>query len=141
VSETEERTSRYAPEGRAEFARLYLDSLTHSAEEAAQVGRKFQRRSAERRLDQLQAYSVARRRLLVATSFRPPTRVLVLVSACWLAAAATLATAEALRAHTAVRTAANIAVLVASLAWFLVAVLCIPTIGRDLPPPGGAEGD
>jgi hypothetical protein len=121
---------RYAPEGRAEFARLYVDSLTATTESEVSIRSWPGRWFARRRLDTLRAYEVERHRPLVAVPLRPPKLAFAVVSVVWLGAAAALAVAVAADAHTAVQSAADLAMLVVSLAWFLVALLCVPTTAR-----------
>jgi len=122
---------RHAHEGRVEFGRLYVSSLIASAERAAERRHMLGRRTARRRIERLRDYAAERQRSLTTPLFDPPRALLVIVSVLWLVAASALAVVETSEVRVTVRSATNIALLVVSMLWFLVAILCVPTRRHD----------
>ena len=140
VRDAGSRLSRHGPTGRAEFKRVLLDSLIASAVLELEVRRsrhqRLRARSAERRLDELRR---ERRELDTGRLTHRPWRWLrsavlgYIVSALWLVGVALLGVQVALHGvHTHVSVAGDLAMLILSLLWFLLAVARVPLREPDV---------
>ena len=128
--------STYARDGRREFNRVYVASLTASVERQVEQHRAKQQRlrlrRAERRLAELkrvyapEAETVPEAR--AATDEARPVAALVTVTAAWLGSAAILALCVSLRLEPAVTGVADLSLLAVSLVWFVLAVACSPKL-------------
>ena len=134
MSDARPRLSRHGPSGRAEFRRLLLDSQIASVASELELRRsrrqRLRARSAARRLDDLRR----ERRALDADAFTPQpwrwprtTAAGVAVTVLWLLGAALLALEiVAHGVHTPLTIAGDVAMLLVSLLWFLLAVARVP---------------
>ena len=114
--------------GRPEFGRVYLRSLIASAEERVDLhrGHRLRRWIATRRLRKLLAYE-NQRYTRIGTAARPQPRVAVaLVSVGWLVAMVLLVILELHCAGAVWVTAAELPMLGLTIAWFFLAVACVP---------------
>jgi hypothetical protein len=116
--------STYAREGRSEFNRVYVASLTASVENQVErhraKGQRFRLRRAERRLAELRGQE--------ATDTDLPVAALVTVTAAWLGSAAILALCVSLSLEPAVTGVADLSLLALTLLWFMLAVACSPKV-------------
>ena len=134
MSDASPRLSRHGPSGRAEFRRVLLDAQIAQATSELELRRsrrqRLRARSTARRLDELRR---ERRELdadrFTRTSWRWPRSVFVgvVATAVWLVGAALLALQIVVHGvSTRVTVAGDLAMLVLSLAWFLLAVARVP---------------
>lgn len=134
MSDAGPRLSRHGPAGRYEFRRLLLDSRIAATASELELRRsqhqRLRARSAERRLDELR-----RQRLeLDADRFTRRSRrwyrgaaVGAIVTGAWLVGAALLGVQISRHGvHTRLTVAGDLAMLVLSLLWFLLAVARVP---------------
>jgi hypothetical protein len=139
VGEAGPRLSRHGPAGRAEFRRVLLDSLIDSAtadlEHRRSRNQRLRARSAERRLEEL------RRELRALESgdfsrrswewFRSAPAGYV-VTVAWLIGATLLGVEVVVHGvHTHLTVAGDVAMLVLSLLWFVLAVVRVPVSEPD----------
>jgi hypothetical protein len=126
--------SSYARDGRSEFNRVYVASLTASVEGQVERHRaKRQRlrlRRAERRLAELKRVTVpsaeAETQREEATDETRPVAALVTVTLAWLGSAAILALCVSLQLEPAVTGVADLSLLALTVLWFVLAVACSP---------------
>jgi hypothetical protein len=128
--------STYARDGRSEFNRVYVASLTASVESQVERHRaKRQRlrlRRAERRLAELRRIYVpaaeAETQGQALSEAQRPIAALVTVTAAWLGSAAILALCVSLQLEPAVTGVADLSLLALTLVWFVLAVACSPKV-------------
>jgi hypothetical protein len=124
--------STHTREARGEFQRLYLGSLIAAVEERVELhrarGQRLRLRLAERRLAELRrvARLVAEPAVATAGDAARPVAALATVTAALLCSGAFLGLAVGLRLEPAVTAVADLALLVLTLVWFLLAVACSP---------------
>ena len=134
MSDSSPRLSRYGPAGRYEFRRLLLDSriaATVSELELRQSQhQRLRARATERRLDELrrQRLELDGDRLIRGShTWYRGAALGVIVTGAWFVGAALLGLQIARHGvHTRLTVAGDLAMLVLSLLWFLLAVARVP---------------
>jgi hypothetical protein len=116
--------------GRPEFGRVYLRSLIASTEERVDLhrtrGHRLRRRVATRRLRKLLAYENQRHARIDAAARNQPRTAIALVSVAWLVTMVLLVILELQDAGPVWVTAVELPMLGLAIAWFFLAVACVP---------------
>ena len=122
--------------GRPEFGRVYLRSLIASAEERVDLtgrsGHRLRLWLATRRLRRLLAYENTRHARIGAAAAAPPRLAAALVTVAWAASAVLYGILRLSHAGAFWVSAGEVPVLLLCVAWFFLAVACIPTEGTSL---------
>jgi hypothetical protein len=122
--------------GRPEFGRVYLRSLIASTEEQVDrhrtSGHRLRLWLATRRLRKLLAYENTRHSQIGVAAAAPPRLALAVVSAAWLASVVLYAILRLGDAGAFWIAVGEVPIFVLCLAWFFVAIACIPTEGTSL---------